>query len=107
MALMGFFEARRGPFSFFTDVVWQDLGFEARRSGSGNPFPNFPNVNLAVKAKAQLGYQSTVVQSGASYQIAKWQGRDGAYTALDLMGGAQLLARRARCLAQCHRHTHG
>lgn len=89
MALMGFFEARRGPFSLFTDVVWQDLGFEAHRSGSGNPFPNFPNVNLAVKAKAQLGYQSTVVQSGASYQIAKWQGRDGAYTALDLMGSAR------------------
>ena len=89
MALMGFFEARRGPFSFFTDVVWQDLAFEAHRSGSGNPFPNFPNVNLAVKAKAQLGYQSTVVQSGASYQIAKWEGRDGAYTALDLMGSAR------------------
>jgi hypothetical protein len=89
MALMGFFEARRGPFSLFTDVVWQDLGFEAHRSGSGNPFPNFPNVNLAVKAKAQLGYQSTVVQSGASYQIARWRGRDGAYTALDLMGSAR------------------
>ena len=46
-------------------------------------------MNLAVKAKAQLGYQSTVVQSGASYQIAKWRGRDGAYTALDLMGSAR------------------
>jgi hypothetical protein len=89
MALMGFFEARKGPFSVFTDVVWQDLGFDAHRSGSGNPFPKLPNVNIAIKARAQLGYQSTIVQSGASYQIAKWQGRDGAYTALDLMGSAR------------------
>jgi hypothetical protein len=29
MALMGYFEARKGPFSFFTDVVFADLGFPA------------------------------------------------------------------------------
>ena len=89
MAWMGYFEARKGPFSFFTDVVWQNLSFDARRSASGNPFPSFPNVNLAIKGKAQLGYQSTVIQSGVSYEIAKWQGRDGAYTAFDLMGSAR------------------
>ena len=27
MALMGYFEARKGPFAFFTDVVFADLGF--------------------------------------------------------------------------------
>src|SRR5690242_13318944 len=27
MALMGYFEARKGPISFFTDAVWEDLGF--------------------------------------------------------------------------------
>ncbi len=89
MALMGYFEARKGPFSFFTDVVWQDLSFDAHRSTSGNPFPKLPNVHVVLKAKAQLGYQSTIIQSGAFYQIAKWQGRDGAYTALDLQGSAR------------------
>jgi hypothetical protein len=89
MALMGYFEARKGRFSFFTDVVWQDLSFDARRSVSGNPFPKLPNVNIAIKAKADLGYQSTVIQSGVFYQIAKWQGRDRAYTALDLSGSAR------------------
>jgi hypothetical protein len=89
MALTGYFEARKGPFSFFTDVVWQDLSFDAHRSASGNPFPKLPNVNIAIKAKAELGYQSTVIQSGVFYQIAKWQGRDGADTALDLSGSAR------------------
>ncbi len=84
MALTGYFEARKGPVSLFTDVVWQDLSFDARRSASGNPFPNLPNVNIAIKAKANLDYQSTVIQSGLFYQIARWQGGDGAYTALDL-----------------------
>jgi hypothetical protein len=89
MALTGYFEARKGRFSFFADVVWQDLSFEARRSVSKNPFPNFPNVNIAIKAKANLDYQSTIIQSGVLYQIAKWQGRGGAYTALDLAGSAR------------------
>ena len=89
MALTGYFEARKGPFSFFTDVVWQDLSFDAHRSASGNPFPKLPNVNITIKAKAELGYQSTVIQSGVFYQIAKWPGRDGAYTALDLSGSAR------------------
>ena len=89
MALMGYFEARKGRFSFFSDVVWQDLSFDARRSASGNPFPNLPNVNIAIKAKVNLDYQSTIIQSGVLYQVAKWQGRDGAYTALDLAGSAR------------------
>ena len=89
MALTGYFEARKGRISLFADVVWQDLSFDARRSVSGNPFPNLPNVNIAIKAKAHLGYQSTIIQSGVFYQIGKWQGRDGAYTALDLSGSAR------------------
>ena len=28
MALMGYFEARKGPFALFTDVVWEDLTFD-------------------------------------------------------------------------------
>ena len=31
MALMGYFEARKGPFALFTDVVWEDLTFDGER----------------------------------------------------------------------------
>ena len=32
MALMGYFEARKGPFALFTDVVWEDLTFDGWRA---------------------------------------------------------------------------
>jgi hypothetical protein len=62
MALMGYFEARQGRFGFFTDVVWEDLSFDAHRDVSRNPFARLPNVNVAIKANAQLDYQSTIIQ---------------------------------------------
>jgi hypothetical protein len=37
MALMGYFEARKGPFAFFTDVVWADLGFPGHCRLNGAP----------------------------------------------------------------------
>ena len=89
MALMGYFEAREGRFGFFTDVVWEDLSFDARRDVSRNPFARLPNVNVAIKGNAQLDYQSTIIQSGIAYELARWQGSVGSYTALDVMGSAR------------------
>ena len=100
LAWMSYFEARKGPFALFTDVVWADLGFpghahdDFNRQVSGRPFAQFPNVvvnvdaNLSIKAHAQVDYQSTIVQSGAALEIAKWSG-PGTRTALDLLGGAR------------------
>jgi hypothetical protein len=68
----------------FTDVVWADLTFDGERrfdinrTVSGNPFARLPDFNvtikgdLDIKANAQVDYQSTIVQSGAAYEIAKW-----------------------------------
>jgi hypothetical protein len=100
MALMGYFEARKGPFSLFTDVVWEDLGFpghakdDFNRQASGHPFDRFPGVdvsvdaNLHIKGHAQLDYQSTIIQSGAGFEVANWSG-PSSRTALDLLGGAR------------------
>jgi hypothetical protein len=86
---MGYFEARKGRFGFFTDVVWEDLSFDAHRDVSRNPFARLPNVNVAIKANAQLDYQSTIVQSGAAFEIAKWGASSASFTALDVLGGAR------------------
>jgi hypothetical protein len=100
MALMGYFEARKGRFGFFTDAVWADLGFpghlnyDVNRSVSGNPFARLPDFKATIKgslninANAQLDYQSTIIQSGIFYQVAKW-GDAASYTALDVMGSAR------------------
>jgi hypothetical protein len=83
LAWMSYFEARKGPFALFTDVVWEDLGFpghahdDFQRSGSRRP-AQFPNVvvsadaDLSIKANAQADYQSLIIQSGAAYELAKW-----------------------------------
>lgn len=55
-ALMGYFEARKGRWGFFTDAVWADLGFpghlnyDINRSASGNPFARLPTSRPQSKA---------------------------------------------------------
>lgn len=99
-ALMGYFEARKGRFGFFTDVVWQDLGFSGQakndfnRQRSGSPFARFPNVNvtvdanLKIKSNAQLDYKSTIIQSGAAFEVANWS-NGSSRTTIDALGGAR------------------
>jgi hypothetical protein len=105
MALMGYFEARKGRFGFFTDVVWEDLSFDAHRDVSRNPFARLPNVHVAIKAKAQLDYQSTIIQSGiASRQMA---GQRRCLHRLGRYGQRSLLEPGSRCFAQAYRHADG
>ena len=87
-ALMGYFEARNGRLGFFTDVVWADLGFPGNYRFQGSPFARLPGVKASIKGTAQLDYQSTIVQSGVAYEIAKWQ-NGPSFTALDVTGSAR------------------
>jgi hypothetical protein len=99
LALMGYVEARKGAFSFFTDVVWMDLGFpghaknDFNRQGAGRP-SKFPNVdvtvdaNLSIKSNAQLDYESTIIQSGAGFEVANWSNASS-HTAFDMLGGVR------------------
>jgi hypothetical protein len=100
LAWMSYFEARKGAFSFFADVVWADLGFpghaqdDFNRQASGKPFQRFPSVgvsvdaNLHIKGHAQLDYQSTIVQSGVGLEVTHWSG-PASRTGLELLAGAR------------------
>jgi hypothetical protein len=81
MALMGYFEARKGRFAFFTDVIWGDLTFDTKRRFT-------PDVGIPVGLGADLQYQTTIIQSGVAYEIANWSG-PASHTALDVLGGAR------------------
>ena len=88
LAWMSFFEARKGRFSFFTDLVWMDLSFPGhfQRQLSGP----LGRATLDIKANAQVDYESTIIQSGVTYEIARWQGTaPDRFTALDVMGSAR------------------
>ena len=62
MALMGYFEARRGRFGFFTDAVWMDLGFPGHLEVQRDIVTKLgPTVGITLKAHAQLDYTSTIM----------------------------------------------
>jgi hypothetical protein len=100
LALMGYFEARKDSLALFTDVVWYDLTFSGQGQFSTsknvkiNPFARLPNFdvllksNLSGKNNAEIDYQTTIVTTGAAYEVAKWNGSTSS-TALDVLGGAR------------------
>jgi hypothetical protein len=47
-------------------------------------------LEVGVRGTAQLDYQELIIQSGFSYEIAKWANSGGpGFTALDVMGSAR------------------
>ncbi len=89
LAWMSYFEARRGKLGLFTDVVWMDLGFPGKFQAQRSPLARFPQVVVSVRGKAQLDYQQTIIQSGVTYEIARWENAPGSFTAIDVLGGAR------------------
>jgi hypothetical protein len=89
LAWMSYFEARKGKLALFTDLVWMDLGFPGSVDVRRTPFARFPQVVVSVKGRAQLDYQSTIIQSGVAYEVTRWQNAPQSFTALDVLGSAR------------------
>jgi hypothetical protein len=89
LAWMTYFEARKGRFAFFTDFVWADLGFPGHFNITKDPLGRFGRATLNVQGKVQLDYEEMIIQSGVTYEVARWQSAPGSFTALDLMGSAR------------------
>jgi hypothetical protein len=89
LAWMSFFEARKGRLAFFTDLVWADLEFPGSFNITRDPLGRFDRATLNVRGNAQLDYQELIIQSGISYEVARWQSAPTSFTALDLMGSAR------------------
>jgi hypothetical protein len=89
LAWMSYFEARKGRFAFFTDLVWADIGFPGHFNITKDPLGRFGRATLNVNGKVQLDYEETIIQSGIAYEVARWQSAPGSFTALDLMGSAR------------------
>ncbi len=89
LAWMSYFEARKGRFAVFTDLVWADLGFSGNFNITKSPLGRFDRATLNVVGRAQIDYKETIIQSGIAYEVARWQSAPGNFTALDLMGSAR------------------
>jgi hypothetical protein len=89
LAWMSYFEARKGKLALFTDLVWMDLSFPGSIDVRRSPFARFPQVVVSVKGRAQLDYESTIIQSGVAYEVARWQNAPQSFTAVDVLGSAR------------------
>jgi hypothetical protein len=89
LAWMSYFEARKGRLALFTDLVWMDLGFPGSFQLNRSPLGRFGRASLDVQGRAQLDYQSLIIQSGAAYEVTRWERAAGSFTALDLLASAR------------------
>jgi len=81
IALMGDFEARRGPFALYGDVVWTKIGVDGGNVRSRAPASG---GTAALGTSVKLDITMAIVEVGAAYEVA----RSGPL-AFDILGGAR------------------
>lgn len=87
VALMGNFEARRGPFALYGDLVWTRIGFESENVRTRAPAPG---VTTTVGRSLGLDIEMATLEVGAAYEVA----RSGPL-ALDVLGGVRYWHQKA------------
>ncbi|HEX2839859.1 hypothetical protein [Hyphomicrobium sp.] len=80
LPFMGYGEARKGPFAFYGDLVYANVGLD---SDSVKSRGLRPGINGALSASLGLDYKQTIAEAGAVYEIA------GGQTAIDVLAGAR------------------
>ncbi len=87
VALMGYFEARNGRLSVFSDVVYMKIGLDASMARSRG----IGELNANVGASAGLKYEMVIAEMAAAYEIGRWgsTGAAGSGTAVDVFGGVR------------------
>lgn len=84
--IMANFEAIKGRFSFFADVVYAEFGLDQDFASEASPIPQ-----LQLKGDAQIGsdLKFGVYQADAFYQVADFAGPSGSKTSVELGAGAR------------------
>src|SRR5262245_33148293 len=81
---MVYVEARKGPCGIYGDLVWGKFDFSGSAVTQRNPTAN---LSLSASAKAGLGYEITMAESGLTYEVARFGATR--HTAFDVLGGAR------------------
>ena len=84
--LMAYFEANKGRVGFYTDFVFARLGFGAGQTNYRNPLPG---LRITTTTNVALTYQLFIVEMGGLYELHRWTGADGAFTAVDALLAAR------------------
>ena len=81
---MGYFEADKGRAGFYGDLVFTKLGFSASQLNYRNPIAG---LRLTLTTSEALTFQMYIVEMGGVYELCKWTGSEGSFTALDGLAG--------------------
>ena len=86
-AFMGYFEARNGRFSVFSDLVYLKIGL----NGSMTHSRGVDALNASVGASAGLKFEMFIAELAAAYEVARWgvTGAPGSGTAIDAFAGVR------------------
>jgi len=90
----GYFEARKGRFSIFNDIVYEKVAISGFAAGSRTlSFRGIPVATASASVSASMRFQMLIDEIAAAYEVARWQspiGAPGSTTALDLYAGARI-----------------
>jgi hypothetical protein len=86
IGFMGDFEADKGRFGFYADVVWAQLGVPKSAATYRNPIPG---VTLSAQGNAIDTFSITIIEAAGLYEVGKWPGSDHSFTALDIYAGGR------------------
>ena len=81
-----YFEADKGKFGFYTDLVWSRLQFSKSATAYRNPIAG---LNISASANAALTSTMTIIEAGGVYELNRWPGDAGSFTALDALAGVR------------------
>ena len=82
--LHGLLRGRQGPGRLYTDLVWAKLGFDQSLRRYRNPIAG---LKISATTNAALTYALTIVEAGGLYEVARWPGSPGSFTAIDALLG--------------------
>ncbi|MDP8919738.1 MAG: hypothetical protein M3O00_12770, partial [Pseudomonadota bacterium] len=68
VGLMGTFEARRGPFALYGDLVWSKVGVDGSNVRTR---AIAPGITGTVGRTLELDFQMAIVEVGAAYEVAR------------------------------------
>ena len=86
--VMANFEATRGRFSFYADVVYAKFAMDSDFIGEAEPIPA---LKLTGNARIGADYTFGVYQADAFYQVADFAGPNGGRTSVELGAGARYI----------------
>jgi hypothetical protein len=84
LAWDSYFEAAKGRFGAYLDVVWSRVRIPKSAASYANPIGG---LALSAQGSGSVTSTLTIIEGGAFYEIARWPGGDGTSTTLDGFAG--------------------